>query len=128
MAACAVVAMETASGPEPCAVLAFRGSKPTGRGGHRARQPEAGGVPAAAPLDAVARAGPAAHLDRQGEAQGSGGVAGRNAGRGYHGQRMDRHQTAVSRARSAAASADWLLALIVSISGEAPADAGTNCG
>ena len=53
-----------------------------GRGGHRARQPEAGGVSAAAALGAVAGAGPAAHLDRQGAAQGGGGVAGRNPGRG----------------------------------------------
>jgi long-chain acyl-CoA synthetase len=62
--ACAVVAMETVSGPEPCAVLAMRGH---------------GDVSAVAPLDFVAGAGPAANLDRQGQAQGSLGVAGRNS-------------------------------------------------
>jgi long-chain acyl-CoA synthetase len=43
---------------------------------HRARQPAAGGVSTAAPLGAVAGAGPAAHLDRQGQAQGGRSVAG----------------------------------------------------
>jgi len=35
VAACAVVAIETASGPEPCAVLAMRGSGRQGGDGHR---------------------------------------------------------------------------------------------
>ncbi len=46
VAACAVVAMETPTGPEPCAVLACRGSGELRAGGHRARQCHAAGVPA----------------------------------------------------------------------------------
>ena len=46
VAACAVVAMETATGPEPCAVLACRGSGELRPGRHRARQCQAAGVPA----------------------------------------------------------------------------------
>ncbi len=34
VAACAVVAMETAAGPEPCAVLAMRGPHGAGGRGH----------------------------------------------------------------------------------------------
>ena len=71
-----------AAGPEPCAVLAVRGDAATGGGGHRARQRAAGGVPAVAALGAVAGAGPAAHFDRQGEAQGGGGVAAESSGSG----------------------------------------------
>ena len=41
VAACAVVAMETAAGPEPCAVLACRGSGELCRERHRARQRQA---------------------------------------------------------------------------------------
>ena len=40
--ACAVVALETAAGPEPCAVLACRGAGEQARGSHRARQYAAG--------------------------------------------------------------------------------------
>ena len=121
VAACAVVAMETAAGPEPCAVLALRGEAETGRGGHRARQRSAGGVSAPAPLGAVAGARPAPHLHRQGEAQGSGRVAGWNPGRG-----STAFTGAATKAGAGAfgASTDWLLALIAQISGEAPSGVG----
>ena len=51
------------------------GTRRPGSGGHRERQCAAGGVSAGAALGAVAGAGPAAHFDGQGAAQGCGGVA-----------------------------------------------------
>jgi acyl carrier protein len=64
----------------------------------------------------VAGAGPAAHFDGQSEAQGGGGVAGGDSGRGSGAQG--------SRRKSFWGSADWLLALIAQITGETPVGVG----
>ena len=120
VAACAVVAMETASGPEPCAVLAFRGS----------------GDQAAAAIERANRRlaefqrlrhwmlWPEPDLPRT-----STGKVRRKAVAAWLAETQAARSPAQRSLTTAgpsrlAASADWLLALIAQISGEAPAGVG----
>jgi long-chain acyl-CoA synthetase len=118
VAACAVVAMETASGPEPCAVLAFRGSSQQAsaaveranrrlaefqRLSHWVLWPEPD-LPRTS-TGKVRRKVVAAWLASQQLAVPTPSTGEPMAGENNH-----------------RASSDWLLRLIVSISGEAPAD------
>ena len=118
--ACAVVAMETASGPEPCAVLAFRGSD----------QQAAAAIERAnrglAEFQRVRRwvLWPEPDLPRT-----STGKVRRKAVAVWLAETQaaadpaSASETADGAGRSRA-SADWLLTLIISISGERPANAG----
>jgi long-chain acyl-CoA synthetase len=121
VSACAVVAMETASGPEPCAVLAFRGSEQQAASAiERANQrlaefqrlrhwmiwPEPD-LPRTS-TGKVRRKAVAAWLA---ETQAAAAPA-------------SLREIAPDGAGRSAASTDWLLALIASISGERPADVG----
>ncbi len=119
VAACAVVAMETASGPEPCAVLAFRGSR------HQA----------AAAIERANRRlaefqrlrhwmlWPEPDLPRT-----STGKVRRKAVAAWVAETQaaapSTEEPNAAGPSRLAASADWLLALIAQISGEAPANAG----
>ena len=106
-----------ADGPEPCAVLACRGSGDCALHGDRARQCQAAGVPAHYAMGAVAGAGFAADFDRQSEAQAGGGVARAHPDRGSDGRAAARRQANGDHAFGP--SSDWLLALIAQITGEA---------
>jgi long-chain acyl-CoA synthetase len=116
VAACAVVAMETASGPEPCAVLAMRGTE-SRRRRPSSGQPQTGGVSALrhwmlwpepdlprTSTGKVRRKTVAAWLA---QIQAASAVSG--AG-----------DDAKVRASAIAKSSDWLLALIAGITGETP--------
>ncbi len=119
VAACAVVAMETASGPEPCAVLAFRGSS----------QQAAAAIEHAnqrlAEFQRLRRwvLWPEPDLPRT-----STGKVRRKAVAAWlaetHGATHSTDKPATAAASRTGASTDWLLTLIATISGEAPADAG----
>ncbi|MGA3346776.1 MAG: AMP-binding protein, partial [Terracidiphilus sp.] len=117
--ACAVVAMETASGPEPCAVLAFRGTAQQAASAieHANRRlpefqrlsrwklwPEPD-LPRTS-TGKVRRGAVAAWLV---EIQAGASTANANESNG---------------AGRSASSADWLLTLVLSISGETPSDTG----
>jgi len=115
VAACAVVAMETASGPEPCAVLAFRGT----------RQQAAVAVESA--NQRLAEFQRLSHWELWPEPdlpRTSTGKVRRKAVAVWltETQAATPNPDEPKKAESGrfAASADWLLALIVQISGEAP--------
>ncbi len=121
VAACAVVAMETASGPEPCAVLAFRGN----------RQQAAAAIESAnqrlAEFQRLRRwvLWPEPDLPRT-----STGKVRRKAVAEWLAETQAASPAASANGSTSAgagattASADWLLALIVSISGETPSEVG----
>ena len=125
VAACAVVAMETPSGPEPCAVLAMRGS----------------GDQAAAAIERANRKlaefqrlsrwvlWPEPDLPRTstGKVRRK-AVAAWLAGIQAAGSTAFTGDTAAAGANAFGASSDWLLALIAQITGEAPAASETSCG
>jgi long-chain acyl-CoA synthetase len=118
VAACAVVAMETPSGPEPCAVLAMRGS------GDRAAAAIEGANGRLAEFQRMRRwvLWPEPDLPRT-----SGGKVRRKAVAEWLAELQAASATgeaAKDRASALRASADWLLALIAEISGEAPSGAG----
>jgi long-chain acyl-CoA synthetase len=117
VAACAVVAMETASGPEPCAVLAVRG------GGDQAAKAIEGANGRLAEFQRLRRwvLWPEPDLPRT-----STGKVRRKAVAAWLAelQAASGGETAKARASAFGVSADWLLTLIAEISGEAPAGVG----
>jgi long-chain acyl-CoA synthetase len=121
VAACAVVAMETASGPEPCAVLAMRGS------GDKAASAIEGANRRLAEFQRLRRwvLWPEPDLPRT-----STGKVRRKAvaawltGIQAAGSTAFTGNTAATGAGAFGASSDWLLALIATISGETPAGVG----
>jgi long-chain acyl-CoA synthetase len=121
VAACAVVAMETASGPEPCAVLAMRGS------GDRAAAAIEGANRRLAEFQRLRRwvLWPQPDLPRN-----STGKVRRKAvaawltGIQAAGSTAFTGDTAATGAGAFGVSADWLLALIAQITGEPPAGVG----
>ncbi|MGD0097872.1 MAG: AMP-binding protein [Terracidiphilus sp.] len=117
VAACAVVPMETGLGPEPCAVLAFRGSR---------QQAGAAIERANTRLAEFQRLRhwqlwPEPDLPRT-----STGKVRRKAVAAWLAERRSvpasSGKPAINGAVSSAASGDWLLALVVSITGEAPTE------
>ncbi len=121
VAACAVVAMETALGPEPCAVLAFRGTDQQAASAiERAnlRLPEFQRL-------RHWKLWPEPDLPRT-----STGKVRRKAVASWLGEtkngsaKASASKTATNGTGRPATRPDWLLALVVSISGETPADVG----
>jgi len=121
VAACAVVAIETAFGPEPCAVLAFRGTDQQAASAiERANQ-------RLAEFQRLRRwvLWPEPDLPRT-----STGKVRRRAVAVWLAETQaaaataSASETSTARAGRSGASVDWLLTLIVSISGEKPVDVG----
>jgi long-chain acyl-CoA synthetase len=121
VAACAVVAMETASGPEPCAVLAVRGS------GDQAAAAIARANERLAEFQRLSRwvLWPEPDLPRTPT-----GKVRRKAVEAWLAElqsasaALGTGEAAKARASAFGASADWLLALIAEISGETPPGVG----
>jgi long-chain acyl-CoA synthetase len=118
VAACAVVAVETASGPEPCAVLAFRGT------GQQAATAIEGANRRLAEFQRLRRwvLWPEPDLPRTS----TGKVRRKAVAEWLAGIQAAATMASTGAAGAGAfgASADWLLALIAQISGEAPAGVG----
>ena len=137
VAACAVVPMETADGPEPCAVLAFRGSgAQAGSVMERAnaRLPEFQRMrrwvlwpEPDLPRTSTGKVRRKAVAEWLGELQAAAtnrnGAAHKAGGNG-HGLNGNGNGSNGHTARKPGASSDWMLTLIALVSGETPSGAG----